>query len=159
MYWFQNLWMSVLVLLLSLIPLPSFFVYIWPSFVVLFFFILNVYQARASVNIWAWVMGLSFDLLQHTDLGYHVVALLCLNFFIDQYRHKFTMSPLPQQIIFVMFGTLIYSSFNQAFDWQGNAYQFIIKIVAIVFVTALQWPWIAVWQRQKRLALSPGKFI
>jgi len=159
MHWFQNLWLSIIVLLLTLVPLPGFLIYFWPAFIVLFFFIINVYQPRTAVNIWAWVMGLSLDLFQNTYLGYHVVALLVLNYFIGQYRHKFLMSPVAQQIIFVMFGTLIYSCFNEAFDWHGNGYQFTLRVVSIVFATALQWPWIDIWQKQKRLDLSSRKLI
>lgn len=159
MHWFQNLWLGLCVILLSLVPIPSYLIYVWPCFVVLFFFIINVYQNRTSVNLWAWVVGLSLDLLHHTYLGFHVLALLCLNYFITQYRHKFIMSPMPQQIIFVMFGTLIYSCFNEAFDWKGNGYQFTIRLIAIVLITALQWPWIVGWHKQKRMAVSSRKLI
>jgi rod shape-determining protein MreD len=150
MFWFQNLWMSLLVLILTVLPLPVFLIYFWPCLPVLFFFIINVYQERAIVNIWIWLIGLSLDLLQNSYLGYHVIALLVLNFFISQYRHRFLLSPIAQQVIFVMFGALIYSSINEAFDWHGNGYQFTLRIVAIVLATALQWPWIAIWQRNKR---------
>jgi rod shape-determining protein MreD len=154
MYWFQNICLSIVVLLLSLVPLPSYLLYFWPCFVVLFFFKINVYQLRTSVNIWAWIMGLSLDLLQHTYLGFHVLALLCLNYFISQYRHKFLLSPMAQQILFVMFGTMIYSCFNEAFDWKGNGYQFALRILILVLVTAIQWPWINIWHRQKRMAVT-----
>jgi rod shape-determining protein MreD len=159
MHWFQNILLAIVVILLTLVPIPSYLVYIWPCFVVLYFFVINVYQNRTAVNLWAWVIGLSLDLLNHTYLGFHVLALLCLNYFISQYRHKFNMSPMPQQIIFVMFGTLIYSCFNEAFDWKGNGYQFATRLIAIVLITALQWPWIVAWHKQKRMAVSSRKLI
>jgi len=159
MHLLHNIFFAFVVILLSLAPIPSYFIYLWPCFMVLFFFVINVYQVRTAVNFWAWLIGLSLDLLHHTYMGFHVVALLCLNYFISQYRHKFLMSPMAQQIIFIMFGTMIYSCFNEAFDWKGNGYQFAIRVFAVVLVTALQWPWIVAWHSQKRMAMTSRKLI
>ena len=64
MHLLHNIFFAFVVILLSLAPIPSYFIYLWPCFVVLFFFVINVYQVRTAVNFWAWLIGLSLDLLR-----------------------------------------------------------------------------------------------
>lgn len=138
----QYLFALMLMLILSLVPIPLLMMTCWPAWIVLFFFWLNFYVPCQQIYLWIWALGLIFDLLHGCVLGIHVIALNILNILITAHRHKFLLYPLLQQSILVMFGTALYLFFSQLYLQDLSFGRLLFYVIQVSLTTAFVWPWL-----------------
>jgi rod shape-determining protein MreD len=129
-------------LLFTFLPVPSMLSSFWPNWIMLFFLWVNLYKPRLSIFAIIWVLGLFLDLLQATNLGVHVIALLITNFIIAPYRSKFLIYPVTQQMLVIFISTIVYVFFAQFFCIDMPLWRFISYLFGVSLATAFVWPWV-----------------
>ena len=148
----------LLSLILTFIPIPQFLGWCWPNWIVLFFVWLTAFRPKFSALFLVWGMGLVLDLLQATYLGAHVIGLALLNLFLNQYKTKFLVYPLIQQVMIVFTAGFIYL-FSTQFPYVDITFGYFFMYATLVsVVSAFIWPWLEMYSRSYVIALNKSKF-
>jgi rod shape-determining protein MreD len=106
--WLVILATLFLAICLSLMPIPSWFAWMRPNFILmtLLFWTITL-PDRINVSI-AWLMGIISDLLTGTLLGEHALGFIITIYFADKMHTQLRMHPLLQQALSIGLFTLIY---------------------------------------------------
>ncbi len=132
----------VIALMLSIVPLPSSVVVMWPDWVAL----VMIYWAmalphRVSIGV-AWGLGLLLDTLVGTLLGEHALALIIIIYGVIKLHVRLRLYPLWQQAVVVFF---LLCSYRLVIFWmQGllnyppQGWQYWCTPV----IDMLLWPWL-----------------
>ena len=142
---------AFVVLVLTIVPFPSFFQYVLPNWVVLYFMFLTFSDSKIHAYLLVWLLGLFLDIMQQNILGLHVAALLSMQLFLNQYRLSFMMFPLSQQMLIVILGTFIYLMILLGFEVHRMRWGTCFQIVQSSMVTALFWLCLDVWLKRKNI--------
>ena len=89
-------------ILLTLVPLPSFFAVLWPYWValVLIYWCLET-QSLVSLGL-AFVIGLLLDFLTGSLLGLHALSLVIIVYLVTRFRARIRFFPPWQQALSVL---------------------------------------------------------
>jgi len=140
----------IIALMLSQIPLPIFLEWWRPEFVALFviYWIMALPQ-RFGVGF-AWLIGLTLDVLKGSELGINAIALTTIAFITLLMHKKMRMYPLWQQafvvFLLIVVNQLIFYWFQAVTGTTAGNFTFLIPAL----VSALMWPWVFVMLRSIR---------
>lgn len=129
-------------MMLTILPLPPAIVWFRPSWTLMvLIFWLMVVPHRLGIGI-AFIVGIILDLLTGTILGQHALVLTLVAYIVVRFHKQIRVLPLWQQMLLVMFFTLIYLALQY---WMMalsgmtlDAGRYWLPIVT----TTLFWPWI-----------------
>ena len=93
---------SLVALLLSAVPLPSFLDYLRPDFLLLVVIWFALAAPRAGGLAFAFAAGLVLDAFQGVVLGEHAFAFVAIAYLVHRFHLRVRMFPLAHQTLTVM---------------------------------------------------------
>lgn len=135
--------MLLLVLALSILPLPHLLASIRPSWV-LFFVLYIQFFLPHYFSIWVIVfLGFCLDVLLSTSLGNHGFALVLTTWIGSSRVRHFHILPLAQQLMTFSVLCLIYQFTLYAIDlYQGFSHT-LVMMLGTTLVSIVLWPWVS----------------
>lgn len=132
----------IVALILMLLPMPSWTVWLRPSWVllVLIFWTMHV-PYRVNVGI-AWLMGIILDVLNGTLLGEHALALSIVIYFVARIHSRLCMFPLLQQGLSVFLLVLFYQAIIYCIQGFIGDLPRGILYWSSALTSMLLWPWV-----------------
>lgn len=132
----------LIAMMLTILPLPPWVVWFRPSWMLMILlFWLMVLPHRLGIII-AFIAGLLLDLLTGTILGQHALVLTMIAYVIVRFHQPVRNLPLWQQMLLVMFLTLIYLAMQYWIMALSGVSLNAGKYWLPVVTTTLFWPWI-----------------
>lgn len=132
----------VFALALTIIPVPSFFASLKPSWILLLilycqFFLPNLFYLTATI-----LLGLFLDILLSTTLGEHSLALVITTWVASSKVQRFHMFPMLQQMLLIALFCFIYQLSLYFFDARQGFNSTFLNVVGTTLMSFLVWPWI-----------------
>lgn len=141
---FRLLLAFVLVLVLTIMPLPALVSSFRPPWVFLLIFYLCCYfpQPQKMPVGSLFLTGLILDALSASVLGEHAFALCLSGWIMGQKTARFPFYSTLQQMAVVGFSCMGYQSIVLLMDAFMGYSGSILQVVGIALVSALLWPWL-----------------
>lgn len=129
----------LLVLMLSIIPLPSVldvFRPLWGLMFILFIQLTMPSAFRLALLLW---VGLMMDVLSMTVMGQHAVALILTAWLASHWARRFNFFSIQQQIILMMVLCFVYQSVLYFFDMILGYHASFLMYCAPMVSTTIVW--------------------
>ncbi|WP_051398943.1 rod shape-determining protein MreD [Legionella oakridgensis] len=134
----------LLVLALSIMPLPTWLSEFRPPWALLLILYIQFFLPRFFNVIFIFLVGLCLDVLLSTILGEHVFALLLTAWLASGKARRFNFFPIGQQMMLILLFCSIYQCIILMID-AVSGYQFMpFKVICSSMVATLAWPWIRI---------------
>lgn len=150
--YFRLFFVLILMFILSIIPLPSMMSIVWPLWVMLFMFFIQVTMPSGFRVGALLLVGLTLDTLCFSVMGEHAAALILTAWLASHWVRRFNFFSMPQQIIMIAALCFVYQSILYFFDWvlgyHPNPLPYLMPILSTTFL----WPWFKLFAH--RLFLS-----
>ncbi|OAI48843.1 hypothetical protein AYO45_00790 [Gammaproteobacteria bacterium SCGC AG-212-F23] len=142
-------------LVLTLLPMPSWFGWLrphWILLVLIYWAMTQPYQVNVGT---AWVVGIILDVLTGTLLGEHALGLTVITYFVVRFQSRLQMFPLLQQGLCVFLLVVLYQAILFSVQgFLGDAPKTMLYWLASI-TSVLIWPWLfVVLQDFRRKAMS-----
>lgn len=98
----------VLALIVAIVPLPGMFEAARPDLLLLLVIYWSLSAPRIAGLVFAWVCGLTIDLLKGTTLGQHAVAFLLVAFLTHRFQLRMRIFPIWHQTLTVFMLLALY---------------------------------------------------
>ena len=132
----------LLVLILSIIPLPAVINAVRPPWVLLLILYIQFFVPEIFSVLGVWLLGLCLDGLYVSTLGEHAFALLFITWFAARKKRRFLFYSILQQMLFIGLCVLLYSSLLALFD-ASMGYNTSLWMILITALLGLSiWPWL-----------------
>lgn len=131
----------LLVLVLTIFPLPNVFCGIRPSFVLLLVLYMQFYVPMAFNIAIIFLLGLFLDALLFTVMGEHAFALLLATWVANNKGRRFNFFPMGQQMALIGFFCLIYELTLFSINGFLGYHISFITLLGNVLTSAIIWPW------------------
>jgi len=131
----------LIVMLLSVLPLPFFVSWFWPNWVLLWI-IFGIVDGRYRGKFgMVFLIGIVLDVLKNTLIGEHSLILLFPTLIASMFQQRLMLFPPMQQAIYVgvltAIGCLIQFWIHSMLGFEPVTWQFLASVLG----TALVWPW------------------
>jgi len=130
----------ILALLFSIIPLPDAITHFRPLFLPLTCIYWAVYHSNHFGIGKAWIAGIILDALHGTILGQTALGLTFVIGGCHFYQRRFQLSPIFQQILFVLFLCSLYQFILIWIDSINERPLTVSARAGAIFISALLWP-------------------
>lgn len=131
----------VLVLILSVLPLPDGVALFRPAFGLLFLLYLQFMIPKRPGIPFIFLLGICLDVLLSTVLGEHIFALLLLVWLASFKVRQFHFFPISQQLLVIVLFSMVYQCTLFTIDL-ALGYQYApLQILGTTFMNVLLWPW------------------
>lgn len=132
----------LLVIILTIVPLPAFLSGVRPPWVLLFFIYLIFYRPDFFNLGMLFILGIMMDVLLSTVMGEHVFALLAATWVATSKQRRFSHSPLGHQLIGVGLISFIYQLVLFCIDgFFGYSTPF-LQVIMVTILSMIVWPWL-----------------
>jgi rod shape-determining protein MreD len=112
---------TVVALMLTVIPLPSYAAVLRPSFVAVVILYWSTMTPQAGGILLGFVFGLLLDVLKGVQLGQHALAMSFLAFLAIRLHLLTRAKPIFQQCLFALVALAMYETLLWAIDgWSGR---------------------------------------
>lgn len=134
----------LLVLALTIIPLPVWLSEFRPPWALLLILYIQFFLPRFFNVIFIFVIGLCLDVLLSTIIGEHVFALLLTTWVISGKARRFNFFPISQQMILILLSCAIYQFVILLIDAVAGYQYTPLNVVCGSIVAMMMWPWIRI---------------
>ena len=143
-HYFRIALAMILVLALSILPLPVFLNDIRPPWILLLILYLQCYLERSFHLFYIIFMGLALDALLMTTLGQHALILTLVAWMAHRNVRYFRLYSIGQQMAWIGFFCFSYQGISMVIDvFLGNATAFSFWPITGGTITGLLfWPWV-----------------
>ncbi len=139
---FRFLLAILIVLSLSIIPLPDLFTAFRPPWVLMFVLYVQFYMPKYFRVTWVFFLGLALDVLLACVLGEHALALLLASCLAASKTRRFYFFSTIQQMFLIAFFCLVYQLLIVLMDASLGNNNGVVYAFITVFITMLFWPWV-----------------
>lgn len=148
---FFTVWITLCIaFILTILPLSGWILWIRPQWVllILFFWVVNT-DGKIGLGT-TFVAGIFLDLLTGTLLGQHSIIFCLLIYIMLKINPRFRFFPLYQQTIIVLFLVWLNLVLNMGLmNFTGKYIDSSLYWLS-AFLTALIWPFLSQWNKQKK---------
>ena len=134
----------ILVLVLSIIPLPDIMIGIRPPWILLFVLYIQFFLPNYFNLISLFLLGLSLDVLLSTVIGEHVFALLLTTWFAAGRARRFRFFSMGQQMILVALFCFIYQFILFLIDSFLGYNNALLRVAGTTLLSLFLWPWVMI---------------
>lgn len=132
----------IIALVLTIIPVPSYFASLRPSWILLLvlycqFFLPNLFYLTVII-----FLGLFLDILLSTTLGEHSLALVITTWLASSKVQRFHMFPMLQQMLLIALFCFIYQLTLYYIDARQGFNSTLFNVIGTTLMSFLIWPWI-----------------
>ncbi len=132
----------IIALSLSILPMPQFFSYCRPPWILLLVLYIEYFLPGQFKLITLLFVGLILDVLLSTVIGEHSFALLLVTWLASTKSRRFQFFSMMQQICLIGFFCLLYQTVISFIDaLLGFHYQPLMPLASALLGTII-WPWI-----------------
>ena len=139
---FRTFFAVLIVLILSILPLPEFIAPFRPSWTLMLVLYIQFFMPDYFRISWIFLLGLSLDVLLASPLGLHAFALVLTSFLAFNKSRRFVFFSVIQQVMLVVFFCFIYQTILMLMDASLGNNNGILFVTGTVFATMIFWPWI-----------------
>ncbi len=131
----------LLVLTMTIIPLPDVIAVFRPPWVMLFVLYVQFYLPRYFRVTWVFILGLSMDVLLASVFGEHAFALLVASCLAASKARRFNFFSIAQQMILIALFCMVYQLIIVLIDSSLGYNNKIMFAIGTIFLTMIVWPW------------------
>ena len=132
----------LLVLTMTIIPLPDVIAVFRPAWGMLFVLYVQFYLPRYFRVTWVFILGLSMDVLLASVFGEHAFALLIASCLAASKARRFNFFSVAQQMILIALFCMVYQLTIVLIDSSMGYNNKILFAIGTVFLTMIIWPWV-----------------
>ncbi|MFA5960692.1 MAG: rod shape-determining protein MreD [Tatlockia sp.] len=145
---------TVFMLLLSILPLPAFFLSLRPPFVLLLILYIEFFLPDYFHVGLLFLLGLLLDVLLSTVLGEHAFALSFVAWIASSKARRFRLFTIGQQMALIGFFCLTYQLVIWMVDsFSGYSIGLMVPLGSTV-ISILVWPWVKLLADETLLRLA-----
>lgn len=131
----------LLILILTILPLPEVLSKMRPPYTLLFFLYLQCFFPRYFNAFILLLGGFALDLLLSSLLGQHSFALILSTWLSHKKIKRFYLFSMPQQMAWIAVFCMVYQSVIFLFNFfLGYKVSFFFTLVSVL-LAVLSWPW------------------
>jgi len=133
---------ALLVLALSILPLPELLIGLRPPWALVFLLYLQFFLPDQFNLVLLLILGLTLDVLLSTILGEHAFALSLVSWVASTKARRFRHFTMGQQMALIGFFCLLYQTIILMIDASLGYYYSFIMPLGSTLLTILLWPWV-----------------
>ncbi len=134
----------VLVLLLTILPMPAFCQNMKPMWALLFLFYVQFYLPDYFHLVTVFILGLLLDILLSTIIGEHILALTLVTWISSNKARRFYFFSVSQQMALIAFFCLLYQLIILTIEALLNLQVYPLGLLGGTLLTALLWPFFCI---------------
>lgn len=138
------IWAILLVLALTIFPLPSLIHSFRPAFLLLFVLYLQIFMPRFFSIGLVVIVGLFEDVLLSTLLGEHVFALMLVCWIISGTTRRFNFFPISQQMLLILLLCILYQCTILIINASQGFYVSGMSVLVSSMLSMILWPWVRI---------------
>jgi len=132
----------LVVLALSILPLPGLISGFRPPWVLLFVLYIQFYMPNYFKLSFLFLIGLCLDVLLSTIIGEHALALLLTTWLATSKSRRFNFFPIGQQMLLILMFCLIYQFIIFLVDAFLGYYYPPLMVICSAMMSMILWPWV-----------------
>lgn len=134
----------LLVLILTILPLPSLLAGFRPLWVLMFVLYIQFFMPSYYRVTWLFFIGLTLDILLSSVIGEHACALLLTSGLAGSRARRFTFFSIIQQMVLVTLLCIVYQAVILLVDASLGYHTGFLQAFETVLISVLCWPWIKI---------------